>query len=85
MQSYSRPQPASPDDSSHDLITTVEAAQFLRLSVATMERMRVTGDGPVFIKLGPGKRARVVYRRADLETWLHSQRRDSTSQRGAHE
>jgi hypothetical protein len=50
-----------------------------------MERLRTTGDGPVFIKLGSGKRCRVVYRRRDLDAWLDAQRRDSTSQRGPHE
>jgi len=64
-----------------DLLTTFEAAQFLRLSVPTLERMRLAGNGPIFIKLGPGKRARVVYRRADLDAWLLAQRRGSTSQR----
>jgi len=65
-----------------ELLTTAEAADFLRLSRPTMERLRLSGDGPVFIKLGPGTRARVVYRRADLDAWLFGQRRDSTSQRG---
>lgn len=68
-----------------ELLTTAEAARFLRLSVPTMERLRLSGDGPIFIKLGPGKRSRVVYRRADLDAWLHGQRRGSTSQRGPHE
>ncbi|MBS0235541.1 MAG: helix-turn-helix domain-containing protein [Proteobacteria bacterium] len=66
-----------------DLLTTFEAAQVLRLSVPTLERMRLAGNGPIFIKLGPGKRARVVYRRADLDTWLLAHRRGSTSQRGS--
>lgn len=79
------PTNAMADDGGLDLLTTAEAARFLRLSVPTMERLRLSGDGPVFIKLGPGKRARVVYRRADLEAWLNGQRRDSTSQRGPHE
>lgn len=67
------------------LLTTSEAAQYLRLSSPTLERLRCTGEGPPYVKLGPGKRSRVVYRRADLDDWLHGQRRDSTSQRGSHE
>jgi hypothetical protein len=62
-----------------DLLTTAEAARLVRLSVPTLERLRVTGDGPVFIKLGSGKRCRVVYRYSDLQTWLLAHRRDSTS------
>ncbi|MDX2264117.1 MAG: helix-turn-helix domain-containing protein [Hyphomicrobiales bacterium] len=52
------------------LLTTVEAADYLRLSPRTLEDMRVTGAGPRYFKLGPGKRSKVVYRREDLETWL---------------
>lgn len=66
-----------------DLLTTFEAAELLRLSVPTLERLRLSGDGPIFVKLGPGKRARVVYRRADLEAWINAHRRDSTSQQDA--
>jgi hypothetical protein len=79
------PTSGTPDDGGPALLTTAEAAHLLRLSVPTLERLRVTGDGPTFIKLGPGKRCRVVYRRADLNAWLNGQRRDSTSQRGPHE
>jgi len=79
------PTGATSDGDGLDLLTTAEAARVLRLSVPTMERLRVTGDGPVFIKLGSGKRCRVVYRRRDLDAWINGQRRDSTSQRGPHE
>lgn len=85
MKPHTWLQSTSPDGSGNDLLTTAEAARFLRLSAPTMERLRLSSDGPVFIKLGPGKRSRVVYRRADLDAWLHAQRRDSTSQRGPHE
>lgn len=52
------------------LLTTPEAAEFLRLSPRTLERMRVQGTGPRFLKLGPGLRARVVYDLEDLLAWL---------------
>lgn len=32
--------------------------------------MRVTGSGPRYYKLGPGKRSKVVYRKEDLEAWF---------------
>lgn len=67
--------PAGPD-----LLITREAASLLRLSVPTLERFRLTGAGPLFIKLGEGKRARVVYRRADVEAWLNSHTRNNTSE-----
>ncbi len=52
------------------LLTTPEAAGLLRLSRRTLEDMRVTGHGPRYFKLGPHRRSKVVYRKADLETWL---------------
>lgn len=54
------------------LLTTKEAATYLHVSRRTLEGMRSSGGGPKFIKFGPGKRAKVFYRRGDLETWLDS-------------
>ena len=64
------------------LLTTNEAAQLLRLSGRTLERMRVDGTGPRFNKLGPGLRSRVVYRKTDLIAWLESFGYGSTSEYG---
>ena len=50
----------------------------LRLSERTLERMRVTGDGPPFVKTG----RRVAYRSADIDAWIASRTRQSTSQNG---
>ena len=57
------------------LLTTKEAAEFLRLKPHTLENMRSQGKGPIFMKLG----ARVFYHRADLKTWLKDARRRSSS------
>ncbi len=62
------------------LLTTVEAAEYLRLSPRTLEDMRVTGKGPRYYKLGPGKRSKVVYRREDLEGWVNQFGYGSTSE-----
>ena len=51
------------------------AAEFLGLSPKTLERFRVEGRGPSFLKLG----RRVVYSREDLVEWAEAQRRRSTS------
>jgi predicted DNA-binding transcriptional regulator AlpA len=61
--------------SGSDLLTCKEAAHLLRLSVPTLERLRAQSVGPKYIKLGTGKRARVVYRRSDLNDWLDGNRR----------
>lgn len=58
-------------DNSRDMfLTTGEAAEYLRLSTQTMDRFRATGEGPPYIKLGNGKRSKVIYRRSDIDAWL---------------
>ncbi|WP_423415852.1 helix-turn-helix transcriptional regulator [Hyphomicrobium sp. B1] len=47
-----------------------EAASFLRSHVRTLEDWRREGRGPRFYKLGSRKRAKILYRRRDLETWV---------------
>lgn len=58
-----------------DILTTLEAAQYVRLGKPTLERARVTGEGPRYAKLGGAVR----YRRADLDDWLASRLVASTS------
>jgi len=62
------------------LLTTAEAAGRLRLSPRTLERLRVSGDGPRYVKAGPGKRARVFYLGRDLDAWLSRFQFASTSE-----
>jgi hypothetical protein len=64
------------------LMTTLEAAAYLRLSPRTLERFRVEGTGPRFLKAGAGKRARVLYEPEELETWLKGFAFRSTSEYG---
>lgn len=63
-----------------ELLTTPEAARLLRLSTPTLERMRSQGTGPPFIRLGPGRRARIAYRRGVLEAFLDANTFNSTSE-----
>jgi excisionase family DNA binding protein len=63
-------------------LTTIEVAEVLRISRRTLERMRVEGTGPRYIKVGPGKRSRVLYRQQDVETWLNGYQFGSTSEYG---
>lgn len=63
-------------------MTSKETAALLRVSSRTLERMRVEGNGPRYLKVGPGKRARVLYRQADIETWLAKYSFGSTSEYG---
>jgi hypothetical protein len=54
--------------SSNPSLSPDAAAEFLGLAVSTLAKMRLTGNGPVYCKLG----RRVVYRREDCEAWLGS-------------
>jgi excisionase family DNA binding protein len=59
------------------LLTQREAANVLRLSQRTIERLRVSGVGPKFIRCG-GRSIR--YRQSDLEEWIASRVVQSTSE-----
>jgi hypothetical protein len=60
------------------LLSTVEAAGRLGVSASYLNKLRVTGGGPPFVKIG----ARVAYDPADLATWLDAQKRTSTGHAG---
>lgn len=60
-------------------IDTECAAKHLGLAVSTLEKMRVYGDGPRFVKLGRSVR----YRICDLEAYLAGRVVESTSQKVA--
>jgi hypothetical protein len=58
------------------LVDQREAARSLRLSVRTLERLRVMGTGPIFCKLGRSIR----YRERDLVEWVEQRLKSSTSE-----
>lgn len=53
-----------------------DVAEQLGCSVRTLERYRVSGDGPRFVKVG----RLVRYRASDLDEWLAGRVRGSTSE-----
>jgi len=57
------------------LMTTREAAAYLRLTPNTLNTLRWRGLGPAFIKLGNGFSIR--YRFSDLERWVNEGALDS--------
>ncbi len=61
-------------------LTTDDVALMLNVSRRTMEGWRVTGTGPKFLKVGPGKRARVVYREHDILEWMQQYEFTSTAE-----
>lgn len=56
------------------MLKSAQAAERLQLSESTLAKMRMTGTGPVFLKLG----RKVMYQPADLDAWLASKRRTGT-------
>ena len=58
------------------LLTQREAAMALRLSERTLERMRVTGNGPCFVKCNRSIR----YEQSDLDAWIAGRVVRSTSE-----
>ena len=61
------------------ILRTPEAAEYLGLAASTLEKKRLTGDGPEFVKLT--SRA-VGYDIRALDAWLDTQCRSSTSDSG---
>jgi excisionase family DNA binding protein len=57
-------------------LTVRDAATYLRLAVSTLNKLRCTGGGPTYLKLGRSVR----YERGDLDEWLASHRVANTSE-----
>jgi hypothetical protein len=58
------------------LLNALQAAERLSLSTSTLAKLRLSGNGPVFSKLG----SRVVYTAEDLHTWVSAKRFHSTAE-----
>ena len=59
------------------LLSVAEAARRLSLSQSYLNKLRVTGGGPAYVKFGP---RRVAYRMADLDAWVSGMLRASTGE-----
>jgi predicted DNA-binding transcriptional regulator AlpA len=66
-------------DLTHRRLRTPAAADYLGYAESTLEKKRLTGDGPPFIRLGRV----IVYDTRDLDAWLAKRRAHSTSDRPA--
>ena len=74
-----RPHEAATSDQTSDdrFYNEVRAAQRIDVSPRTLQKWRVTGDGPPFMQLS----SRCIrYRHADLMQWAQQHRRRSTSE-----
>jgi hypothetical protein len=59
----------------HHRLRTAAAAEYLGYAESTLEKQRVIGNGPPFIRLGRV----IVYDTRDLDAWLTARRARSTS------
>jgi len=59
-----------------NLLNTPQAAQYLGLGKTTLEKARVYGKGPKYVRMGRAVR----YRPADLDAWLEGRVFVSTSE-----
>jgi predicted DNA-binding transcriptional regulator AlpA len=57
------------------MLKVAEAASYIGLSKSSLDKLRVYGGGPIYIKLGK----RVVYDPADLAAWLAARKVAHTS------
>jgi hypothetical protein len=63
-------------DDPQELLRTAGAAAKTGLAISTLNKLRCSGAGPAFLKLGRAVR----YKPADLKAWLDSRRLMSTSE-----
>jgi hypothetical protein len=62
-----------------ETLNVKQAADYTNLSKSSLDKLRVYGDGPLYIKAG----TRVIYDRIDLDTWLIGKKVANTSQQTA--
>jgi excisionase family DNA binding protein len=58
------------------LLTVTEAAEYLRSGVSTLNKLRVYGGGPPFVKINSSVR----YRRVDLDRFIEKRLQKSTAE-----
>lgn len=64
------------------LLSEIEAARYLSVSVRTLQAWRVRGGGPVFCRLG---RRAIRYHRSNLDAFVNLNTADSTTALDARE
>ena len=63
----------------HRVLKVREAASFIASTKSWLDKSRLTGAGPPFVRIGTGIGARVGYRLCDLQNWLATRVRSSTT------
>lgn len=58
-----------------EILSSAEAADYLRSAKSTLAKLRCYGGGPKFVRQSARK---ILYRRIDLDEWLTSRTQSST-------
>lgn len=53
-----------------------EAAAYVNLHYSTLAKYRISGDGPIFLKLG----SKIIYEQHALDSWMSDNAHSSTSE-----
>jgi len=64
------------DNNLKDYLSPKEAAEYLGISISSLNQSRTTGEGPRYAKIG----RRVIYDRCDLDAWVEARKRTFTSE-----
>jgi len=75
-----QPESAQDRDYLESLVKENKAATFLGHQVRTLQKWRLSGVGPVFVRIS---RRSVRYRRRELIAWVNARLRQSTSDIGS--
>jgi predicted DNA-binding transcriptional regulator AlpA len=59
------------------ILKTADAAAYIAVGKPTLEKWRLTGEGPRFVRLGARS---VGYDVHDLDAWVEARKRKSTSE-----
>lgn len=62
-----------------DVLTTLEAAQLLKRTPATLRRWRTAGEGPPWVRIGSSPKGRCLYLRRHIDSWLDANTYTSTA------
>jgi hypothetical protein len=60
------------EQSSCDFLTPEQAGELLCISTTALENHRLNRSGPRYYKIGPGRTAKILYRRQDLLAWIET-------------
>lgn len=71
----------NPIQSEDGYLSPERVAEITGLSVHTLAHFRMDGRGPAYHRIGGARRCRVLYSRADVDSWMARHRRTTSESR----